>query len=99
MYHYISRCCGGEIHSDIPREDFIVGECPACCAGIDDDWNVEKLFPTVYEYFDKRFRFEFDLTIAGYGKNSEEAWRDATEGFSLDPGGPEDFRMEEEENE
>ena len=31
-------------------------------------------------------RYEFTITIAGYGKNPDEAWEDAVEGFVLDPG-------------
>lgn len=31
-------------------------------------------------------KFEFHLTITGEGDTLEEAWRDAVESFTLDPG-------------
>ncbi len=35
--------------------------------------------------------YEFRITIAGDGGTKEEAWRDATEHFAMDPGAaPED---------
>lgn len=43
-------------------------------------------------------RYEFTITIAGYGKNPDEAWRDACEGFELDWGEtPEEFVCYEDE--
>lgn len=30
--------------------------------------------------------YNFKIVIGGTGKTAEEAWRDATEGFSQDPG-------------
>ena len=95
MYHYKSRCCGGPVDSDIPREDFIIGECPACGAVIDGNWYPKKLFPTVDEY-EKDVRFEFTVIIAGEGKNADEAYEDAFEGYSVDQGcTPADFLIEE----
>ena len=32
------------------------------------------------------YRYEFKITIGGYGDTLAEAWHDACEGFSLDPG-------------
>ena len=31
-------------------------------------------------------RYEFTITLGGYGATPDEAWEDATEGFSQDPG-------------
>lgn len=45
----------------------------------------------------KRKRFIFPLELQGFGKNPEEAWADAIEGFTLDPGPyPEDFEIIDE---
>lgn len=42
-------------------------------------------------------RYEFTITMAGYGNNPEEAWNDAVEGFCLDSGDfPRDYTFEEE---
>lgn len=30
--------------------------------------------------------YNFPITLSGYGETPEEAWRDAIEGFTLDPG-------------
>ena len=44
-------------------------------------------------------RFEFTITMAGYGEDKDEAWRDACEGFTLDNGEtPETFTEEEAED-
>lgn len=32
--------------------------------------------------------YEFTITLCGTGKDDTEAWQDACEGFSLDPGCP-----------
>ena len=38
--------------------------------------------------------YEFTITLLGNGKDEDEAWRDAAEGFSLDPGTtPEDCTL------
>ncbi|MFA5790747.1 MAG: hypothetical protein WC976_06775 [Caldisericia bacterium] len=34
----------------------------------------------------KEKTYHFKVTLVGTGKNSEEAWKDATDGFALDPG-------------
>lgn len=34
----------------------------------------------------KMKRYEFHITIVGAGENPDEAWQDAYEGFSQDPG-------------
>jgi len=31
-------------------------------------------------------RYEFHITLGGYGDDADEAWEDATESFSQDPG-------------
>lgn len=31
-------------------------------------------------------RYEFTITLGGYGENADEAWQDACERFSQDPG-------------
>ena len=33
-------------------------------------------------------RYEFTITLTGVGHDEQEAWSDATEAFSLDPGVP-----------
>jgi hypothetical protein len=44
--------------------------------------------------------YYFTVTIAGHGEGEHEAWRDAVESFSLDPGcPPEDFDIDKEEPE
>lgn len=41
-------------------------------------------------------RYHFTLTLVGSGDTPEEAWTDAIEGFSMDPGSmPEDFELAE----
>ena len=43
-------------------------------------------------------RYEFKVTLAGYGKSPEEAWNEAVEGFYTDSGEyPEDYDFEEED--
>ena len=44
-------------------------------------------------------RYIFKVTISGFGNNAEEAWDDATQGFSQDPGPvpPDEFEFEPEE--
>ena len=45
-------------------------------------------------------RYEFTITLAGYGETPDEAWLDATLKFSLDPGStPDDYTEETENNE
>lgn len=40
--------------------------------------------------------YEFTITLLGTGHDDEEAWRDAVEGFELDPGcEPENPRLVE----
>jgi len=39
-------------------------------------------------------RYEFTLTLSGYGNNIQEAWNDATDSFAQDPGSPEDTDYE-----
>ena len=44
--------------------------------------------------------YHFKVILAGSGNNIDEAWQDAIEGFSLEPGcPPEDEFIEEVENE
>lgn len=41
-------------------------------------------------------RYEFTITIGGYGSTPGEAWEDAVEGFTQDPGDtPETYTTEE----
>lgn len=41
-------------------------------------------------------RHEFTITLAGYGETPEEAWQDAVEHFSDDPGStPEEYTTED----
>ena len=45
-------------------------------------------------------RYEFRVVIAGYGKDADQAWEEATEQFSLDPGptpGEDEYTVEEAE--
>jgi len=43
-------------------------------------------------------RYEFTITIAANSETPEEAWREAVEAFSMDPGSmPEDYEVEEED--
>lgn len=45
-------------------------------------------------------RYEFNITIAGYGETADEAWEDACEGFSQDPGATPDeseYTVEDED--
>lgn len=45
-------------------------------------------------------RYEFSITIAGYGENADEAWEDACEGFSQDAGATPDegeYTVEDED--
>ena len=35
---------------------------------------------------DKHQHWEFKLTLAGIGRTKDEAWNDAVEGFTQDPG-------------
>lgn len=42
-------------------------------------------------------RFEFPIRLAGDGDTPEEAWADAVEGFTLDPGLPGGHEIVEEE--
>lgn len=43
--------------------------------------------------------YTFKIELAGYGKNADEAWRDACEGFCTEDGGPtpDEFEFEPEE--
>jgi len=41
--------------------------------------------------------YHFHITIAGSGNNEDEAWRDAVESFSLDPGPTPELPEEVEE--
>jgi hypothetical protein len=46
-------------------------------------------------------RYEFKVTLAGYGENPDEAWEDAVEGFCQDPGiypDDDDYDVFEEED-
>lgn len=44
-------------------------------------------------------RYEFDITIAGNGNDVDEAWNNAVEAFSEDPGvTPDDWSEEEIED-
>lgn len=41
--------------------------------------------------------YDFIITICGSGDNADDAWRDAAEGFALDPGcTPEDYEETED---
>lgn len=41
-------------------------------------------------------RYQFTITVSGDGSTPEEAWQDAIECFSIDPGStPEQFTTEE----
>jgi len=42
-------------------------------------------------------QFEFKIVIQGYGDNADEAWRDAVDGFTLDPGCTPDEYIERDE--
>jgi len=44
-------------------------------------------------------RVEFKVTLVGYGRNVQEAWEDAVEGFCQDPGSPDDegYTVEEDD--
>jgi len=45
-------------------------------------------------------RYEFSITLGGYGDNADEAWVDAVEGFQQDLGATpdeDDYTVEEEE--
>jgi len=43
-------------------------------------------------------RYEFTITLGGYGETPDQAWEDATEGFSLEPGEtPSEYQVEEED--
>ena len=44
-------------------------------------------------------RYEFKVTLAGYGETPEEAWQDAIEGFYDDPGSYDDDEWTVQENE
>jgi len=45
-----------------------------------------------------KMRYEFTITLGGSGDTVEEAWEDAIEAFSLDPGvPPKEYTTEEEE--
>jgi len=34
----------------------------------------------------KQYRYEFPIILSGVGRNADEAWNDAVEAFSQDPG-------------
>lgn len=42
--------------------------------------------------------YHFTVILAGTGKTVEEAWADAVEGFSLDPGIPDDYEIINDED-
>lgn len=43
-------------------------------------------------------RYEFTITLAGYGDTPDEAWENAVEGFSLDSGEtPDEYTVEDED--
>jgi len=42
-------------------------------------------------------RYEFPITLSGYGKTPKEAWEDALEGFMQNPGVYEEYTEEEVE--
>lgn len=44
-------------------------------------------------------RYEFTITLAGQGETPEEAWQDAVEQFSIDPGSPPDEYIIEDQEE
>lgn len=45
-------------------------------------------------------RYVFNLELAGYGKDSDEAWGSAVEAFMMDPGcRPDDYFEDDEEDE
>lgn len=44
----------------------------------------------------RTYRFLFPITLSGCGIDVYEAWRDAAEAFSLDPGYFETFKRKEE---
>jgi len=46
----------------------------------------------------KMNRYEFKVWLSGYGETIDEAWEDACEGFSLDPGSPPDEMTVEEDD-
>ena len=40
------------------------------------------------------YKYEFTITMYGDGENPDEAWKDAIEAISLDPGDtPEDYEL------
>ena len=50
------------------------------------------------EHVEKVKQFLFPVVLSGWGGTPEEAWQDATDAFSQDPGVcPDDFSEEEEE--
>jgi hypothetical protein len=44
----------------------------------------------------RTYRFFFPIVLSGKGANANEAWKDATEAFSLDPGCYDTFKKEVE---
>ena len=50
--------------------------------------------PVTGDTFGTEKRFEFKVTLVGYGHSVQEAWEDAVEGFQNDPGAPDDEAYE-----
>lgn len=43
-------------------------------------------------------RYTFQVELSGQGDNPDEAWEDAVNAFSLDPGDPHSFTIEDDED-